>query len=150
MMIKNVYLLLVGILLISFTACKKSDNSGKSSGNVTDKDTTVKVTAVVPSSVPAADGVTITNSGKSAVFNLYAPGKSTVAVVGEFNNWKPVDMHKSSDGTRFYIELDGFKAGDEYSYWFLIDGNLKVADPYSHKILDPDNDKYIPASVYPN
>ena len=42
MMIKNVYLLLVGILLISFTACKKSDNSGKGSGNVTDTTKTGK------------------------------------------------------------------------------------------------------------
>ena len=29
---KNVYLLLVGSLLISFTACKKSDSSGNGSG----------------------------------------------------------------------------------------------------------------------
>jgi len=149
-MIKNVYLLLVGILLISFTACKKSDNPGKGSGNVTDNDTTVKVTPSVPSTVPTVDGVTFSNSGKTAVFNLYAPGKSTVAVVGEFNNWQPVNMQKSADGTRFYIQLDGFKAGDEYCYWFYIDGKLKVADPYSHKILDPDNDKGIPSTVYPN
>ncbi len=77
-MIKNVYLLLVGILLISFTACKKSDNSGKRSGNVTDKDTTVKVTGKdVPSGIPGDDGVAFINSGKSAIFNIYAPGKST-------------------------------------------------------------------------
>jgi hypothetical protein len=32
----------------------------------------------------------------------------------------------------------------------LVDGQLKIADPYSEKILDPFNDGNIPASTYPN
>jgi hypothetical protein len=32
----------------------------------------------------------------------------------------------------------------------LVDGQLKIADPYSEKILDPNNDNSIPASTYPN
>ena len=31
-----------------------------------------------------------------------------------------------------------------------MDGQLKIADPYSEKILDPVNDGSIPASTYPN
>ena len=31
-----------------------------------------------------------------------------------------------------------------------MDGSLKVADPYAEKILDPNNDRFIPAVTYPN
>jgi glycosidase len=145
MMIKNVYLLLVGLLLISFTSCKKSAVSGKSSGNDTGK--TVTSTGI-PSG--AGDGVTFLNSGKSVIFNLYAPGKTSVAVIGDFNSWTPTAMTKTTDGTRWWVQIDNLDPNTEYSYQYLINGSLKVADPYSHKVLDPANDQYIPASVYPN
>lgn len=146
-MIKNVYLLLVGILLISFTACKKSDNPGKSSGNVTD---TTKTGKDVPSG--AGDGVTFINSGKSAIFNIYAPGKKTMYVMGDFNNWSKTatPMTKTPDGTRFWVQVDNLDPATEYAYQYYIDNSITVADPYSHKILDPNNDSSIPASVYPN
>jgi glycosidase len=32
----------------------------------------------------------------------------------------------------------------------VVDGEKVIADPYTEKILDPWNDKYIPADVYPN
>ena len=31
-----------------------------------------------------------------------------------------------------------------------MDGTIRIADPYSEKISDPDNDKYISDSTYPN
>ena len=31
----------------------------------------------------------------------------------------------------------------------LVDGTLAVADPYAEKLLDPNNDKFIPATTYP-
>ena len=148
MMIKNVYLLLVGILLISFTACKKSDNPGKGSGNVTD---TTKTTGKnVPSG--AGDGVTFINSGKSAIFNIYAPGKKTMYLIGDFNSWSKTatPMTKTTDGTRFWVQVDNLDPNTEYAYQYYIDNSITVADPYSHKILDPNNDQYISASVYPN
>src|ERR1700750_2411019 len=104
MMIKNVYLLLVGILLISFTACKKSDNVVKTSGNVTD--TTKTSGKDVPSG--ASDGVTFINSGKSAIFDIYAPGKTKIYVMGDFNGWSKTatPMTKTPDGTRFWVQVD--------------------------------------------
>jgi 1,4-alpha-glucan branching enzyme len=59
-------------------------------------------------------------------------------------------MKKSSDGNRWWVKIDGINAGTEYAYQYIINGTLRMADPYTEKILDPDNDKYIPASVYPN
>ena len=31
-----------------------------------------------------------------------------------------------------------------------MDGTISVGDPYANLVLDPDNDKYIPASVFPD
>jgi len=148
-MIKNVYLLLVGILLISFTACKKSDNVVKGSGNVTD---TTRTTGGKDVPSGAGDGVTFVNSGKSAIFNIYAPGKTKMYVIGDFNGWSKTatPMNKTPDGTRFWVQVDNLDPATEYAYQYYIDNSITVADPYSHKILDPNNDSSIPASVYPN
>jgi glycosidase len=142
-MIRNMYLVLVGFLLISFASCKKTP----ASGNVTGKTDTTASTGI-PSG--AGDGVTFTNSGKSVIFNLYAPGKTSVAVIGDFNSWSPTAMKKTTDGTRWWVQIDNVDPTVEHSYQYLINGTLKVADPYSHKVLDPTNDPNIPTDVYPN
>ena len=41
-------------------------------------------------------------------------------------------------------------AGQPFSYQYLINGNMRVADPFSTQILDPWNDGYISYSTYPN
>jgi glycosidase len=84
---------------------------------------------------------------------LYAPNKKNVFAIGDFNNWTASAsslMNITPDGKRFWIRISGLTAGTEYAYQYLIDGNLKIADPYTEKILDPDNDQYIPAATYPN
>jgi 1,4-alpha-glucan branching enzyme len=147
MNMRNLYLLLIGALLIGVTGCKKSPAVVKGSGNVTGNPN--------GKDVPAGygDGVTFFNGGKSAIFNLYAPSKKSVTLLGDFNNWTVSStnaMTNSTDGTRWWIEVDNLDPTAEYAYEYLIDGNLKVADPYSNKILDSANDKSIPTSVYPN
>ena len=84
---------------------------------------------------------------------LYAPEKQFVHVIGDFNNWELdnfYQMKRTPDNLRYWITLTGLEAGREYAFQYLVDGNLRVADPYTHKILDPDNDKYISETVYPN
>jgi len=143
MNIRIIYFLLISFFLISFTSCKKSSS--------------ISPTPVGPTKIDvpagAGDGVTFINGGTSAIFNLYAPGKKSVSVIGDFNNWTTgakYTMTNSTDGTRWWVQVDNLVATTEYAYQYFIDGTLKVGDPYCHKILDPDNDKYIPASVYPN
>jgi len=142
MNIKKLYILLVGLLLIGVAGCKKKSVSGDTSGNVTGNGSNV------PSG--AKDGVTFINSGKSVIFNLYAPNKTSVSVIGDFNNWQPTAMTKTTDGTRWWVQIDNIDPSKEYTYQYLIDNSLRVADPYSEKVLDPDNDKYISADTYPN
>jgi len=147
MKMRNLYLLLISVLLISFTACSKKASVDKGSGNVPDPNPAAKD---VPAG--AGDGVTFINGGKSAIFNLYAPGKKTVAITGDFNDWSTdskYDMTNSTDGSRWWIQIDNLDPNTEYAYQYYIDGSFKIGDPYTEKVLDPDNDKYIDASIYP-
>jgi glycosidase len=143
MNIRNLYLLLAGIMLVSITSCKKP-SSGNNTGNVTGNK------GGIDPPVGSTDGVTFINSGKSVIFNLYAPSKTSVAVMGEFNNWAPTAMQTSKDGTRWWVQVDNLDPSKEYAYQYMIDGSLKVGDPYTNKVLDPANDPGIPSSVYPN
>lgn len=112
------------------------------------------VVAPVSTELPtgAKEGVVFTNGGTSAVFVLYAPGKNTVSLMGDFNNWSATaaKMTKTPDGNYFWIKIDNIDPNLEYSYQFLVDDNLRIADPYCEKILDPVNDPYITSATYPN
>ena len=79
--------------------------------------------------------------------------KEYVFVLGEFNEWGVGDenfMNRTPDGEYFWITLTGLTSAQEYAYQYYIDGELRIADPYSHKVLDPWNDKWISSLVYPN
>jgi len=82
---------------------------------------------------------------------LYAPGKEHVFVIGDFNDWTPGSgFRMNKDGSRFWITIDGLEPETEYAFQYLVDGELSIADPYSEKVLDPWNDKWIPEEIYPN
>ena len=89
----------------------------------------------------------------SVVLSLYAPQKKNVYVIGDFNNWV-VDpsyyMKQTPDGSRWWIEIDNLTPQKEYIFQYLVDGTLRIADPYSEKISDPNSDAQIPDSTYPN
>ena len=111
--------------------------------------------AVVTAALPAGakDGVTYLNGGTSVILNLTAPNKQFVYAIGEFNNWQTTTaayLNQTPDGNRWWVQLNGLTPGREYAYQYLVDGALRVADPYSEKILDPNEDRFIPARTYPN
>lgn len=102
------------------------------------------------------DGINYT-SATTATLVLFAPKKNFVHVIGEFNNWQATPaylMNRTPDGNRYWIELKNLTPGPsglgaEVAYQYRIDGTLSVADPYADKLLDPNNDKFIPATTYP-
>ncbi|MEY4660993.1 MAG: hypothetical protein RLZZ42_945 [Bacteroidota bacterium] len=98
------------------------------------------------------DGITYEPGDTSAYLVLFAPGKSRIAVIGDFNNWTETQanqMNKTPDGSRFWIRIGKLIPGAEYAYQYLIDGSLRVADFNTEKVLDPNNDPGIPVSTYP-
>ena len=104
-------------------------------------------TATRPANVK--NGVTV--NGNEATFVLYAPGKQSVVLLGDFNDYAPTNKYMmKKDGNYFWTTVSGLEEGVEYGYQYLVDGTIKIGDPYATKILDPWNDKWIDASVYPN
>lgn len=95
-------------------------------------------------------------ANNSVTFVLVAPQKEFVYLLGDFNNWT-VDSNyfmnrddSDPNQRKFWITLNGLTAGQEYGFQYLVDGKIRVADPFSTKILDRWDDPYISASTYPN
>lgn len=106
--------------------------------------------AEIPSTAKI-NGFTRLNNGTSAIFTLYAPQKEGIFLIGDFNDWKAQAnyyMKRSPDGKRWWIQINNLDPQREYAYQFLVDGTLRIADPYAEKILDPNNDNNIPLANY--
>lgn len=86
---------------------------------------------------------------------LYEPAaqKQFAFAIGEYSNWLPNDnnyMKRTPDGQYYWVTIDNLTPGKEYAYQYYLDGTMKLADPYSEKILDPWNDGWIPNASYPS
>ncbi|HET8866292.1 MAG TPA: alpha-amylase family glycosyl hydrolase, partial [Gracilimonas sp.] len=98
----------------------------------------------------------ITEKTSSVTLSLFAPQKEYVYVIGDFNDWQPSSeylMNKETTGTDstwFWLEIEGLTPGEEYGFQYLVEGDLRIADPYSYLVLDPYNDGYIPEANFPN
>ena len=101
------------------------------------------------------DGITYSQDGTSVTLSLFAPGKDYVFALGDFNDWKVDEnylMKKDSlnpDSVWHWIEITGLTPGEQYGLQYLVDGELRISDPYSALVLDPFNDQYIPESTFP-
>ena len=106
-------------------------------------------TESAPRPAGTENGVTV--NGNEATFVLFAPGKKSVVLLADFNDYAPSNEYMmKKDGNYFWTTVSGLEEGVEYGYQYLVDGTIKIGDPYATKILDPWNDKWIDASVYPN
>jgi glycosidase len=107
-------------------------------------------TAALPTGVK--DGINYISDTKVTLV-LYAPKKDFVYLIGDFNNFQ-IDpqylMKRTADGNRYWIDIEGLTKGQEYAFQYLVNGTLPVGDPYSEKILDPNNDRFIPSATYPS
>ncbi len=100
------------------------------------------------------DGINLNaNDNTKATLVIYAPGKGFVHVIGDFNNWQIENSYllkKDSAKDRFWIELTGLTPQTDHMYQYLVDGTLRIADPYSITILDEFNDGFIDNVTYPS
>ncbi len=105
-----------------------------------------------------ANGVT-KNADGSYTFCLAAPQKKSVILSGSWNNYAATQegvmeyVDKLIDGEAFRyfkITMPASVVKSPFSYFYTIDGETKVGDPYALLVLDPEYDRYISESVYPN
>lgn len=96
------------------------------------------------------------NADGSVTFCLYAPNKSNVMLVGEWNDYKYTNaqMMNYQENKYFWYTVPAgqIDLNKEYIYWFIVDDNIEVGDPYAKLVSDPWNDKWINqyGEVYPN
>ncbi len=108
-----------------------------------------------------SEGINILSSSSVALvlYDVDADGNSLdyAHVVGSFNGWELANdsssqMYRDDAAGVWWIQIDGLSSSDEHTFQYYVgtteDGATRMADPYSTKILDPDNDKYIPSSTY--
>lgn len=100
------------------------------------------------------EGINYMPGNTSAVLVLYAPGKNRVSLIGNFpgGSWTEqisYQLNRTPDQNTWWIQLNGLTPGTEYTFQYLVDGVLKIADPYCEKILDPWNDAGISGFTYP-
>jgi 1,4-alpha-glucan branching enzyme len=127
-------------------------------GNVTVSDSLqFYVNAVAGNLLPlpngVRDGINYNAGDTSVTLVLFAPGKTSIAAVGTFNNWVPscnYIMNRTPDSNRHWITINGLAPGTLYKFQYLVDGLINTTDPYCDLILDPNNDAYILPSTYPN
>jgi 1,4-alpha-glucan branching enzyme len=77
---------------------------------------------------------------------LHAPGKSIVHLIGDLNDWKVLpdyQLKKTPDGQIFWIKISGLVPQKEYIFQYLVDGDIRIGDPYADKTSDPFNDQEI-------
>jgi 1,4-alpha-glucan branching enzyme len=109
---------------------------------------------IAPLPAGVRDGINYEANNTAATLVLYAPGKNRVSVIGEFpgSNWLEQTsyvMNKTPDGNYWWLRITGLTPATEYAFQYLVDGTLKVGEPYAEKILDPFNDGFITAATYP-
>ena len=88
---KKIFYLL--LLVTAFnTSCKKAATDVGSEP--------VTTTPITNLPVGAKDGVSFINNGTTAMITLYAPGKNSISLIGEFNDWSATAsvMKKTTDG----------------------------------------------------
>ena len=139
------------------TACSHQVFLEGNNGSVTVKDSfsfyIAPTTTVAALPAGAVEGINYNANNTAVTLVLYAPGKTSVVAIGDFSNWAnscTYQMNKTPDGSYFWITIAGLTPGVEYGYQYLVDNTIKIADPYTQKVLDPDNDPFINATTYPN
>lgn len=112
---------------------------------------------LIPKPLPEGvrPGINRETGDTSIVLALIAPNKTRVTVIGDFpgSEWKEnikYQMNIAPDNKTWWLRIGGLNPTMEYAFQYLVDGTIRVTDPYVEKILDPFNDVFISSATYPN
>ncbi len=86
-------------------------------------------------------------SDSTYIFQLYAPFKEYVFLLTPANGFTAdtgFQLNPAEDGSTYWIELPRnlFK-NDQNTYQYLVSDGIRVADPHSEVVLDPNHDDFI-------
>ena len=105
------------------------------------------------------DGINYHADDSRVTLSFYGPEKDFAYVLGDFNDWtidddyfmkrEATDQFGDEDGYHWWIEIDGLSAGEEYAFQYFVDGEIRMGDIFSEKVLTPE-DEFISEGVYPD
>ena len=115
--------------------------------------------AALPAGVK--EGINIIDNS-TVTFVLYdkdknGESKDYAYILGDFNNWtlandETSQMNRDDAAGCWWTTVGGLDSSKEYAFQYYIGDKggeaIRIGDPYCEKILDPNNDSYIPASTY--
>ncbi|AFL85847.1 1,4-alpha-glucan branching enzyme [Belliella baltica DSM 15883] len=85
-------------------------------------------------------------SDTEVILVLEAPKKKNVFVIGDFNDWQILpsyQMFQTTNKEMFWLRITDLNPGEEYIFQYLVDGSIRIGDPYADKTSDPFNDQEI-------
>ena len=93
-------------------------------------------------------------SDGEVLFCLPAPEKESVVLVGSWNDYRidanDVMNYQVYDGQKyFWTSVKGIDPDKYNLYYYYVDGQYRVGDPYARLVLNHDYDSYIPEDVFP-
>ena len=119
--------------------------------------------AIVEKALPTGvqEGINVIDQ-QTVTFVLYdkdknGESKDYAYIVGDFNHWtlandETSQMYRDNTTGCWWTTVSGLDANKEYAFQYYVgdkDGEpIRIGDPYCEKILDPNNDSYIPTSTY--
>ncbi len=122
----------------------------KATAGSTSDTETVDIEVFAPSTIaPLPAGVKLGInylSDTEVILALNAPKKKLVQVIGDFNNWEKspsYQMNRTPDGEIFWLKISNLIPKKEYIFQYLVDGMIRIGDPYADKISDPNSDQEI-------
>jgi len=92
-----------------------------------------------------AYGLNYDFENQEATIALHAPFKDHVFLINSINDFQLKSeylLNRTPDGNNWWIRIP-LKQDEELLYQFLVDGDLRIADPLSTLILDPIHDQSI-------
>jgi len=115
--------------------------------------------AALPTGVK--EGINIIDNS-TVTFVLYdkdknGESKDYAYILGDFNNWtlandETSQMNRDDAAGCWWTTVSGLDSSKEYAFQYYIGDKggeaIRIGDPYCEKILDPNNDSYIPTSTY--
>lgn len=134
-----------------------STTNGTETKDINYRYSTTPVVTEQPTPMGVVPGINY-NTETSVTLVLVAPNKENVFVIGDFNDWSlNADYLMKKDGNQFWLTIDNLTPGQEYQFQYLVDGTIRIHDPYTEKIGsefdDPEiigDNRYPDLKPYPN
>ncbi len=128
-------------------------------GNTSDSDTYFIVNPEVTELAPPAGieyGINYHENQTSVTLAVFAPYIDFMYTLGDYTEWEIdtdyfMNRHTvNEDSVMYWVTVEGLTPGEEYGFQYLVNGERRIGELYSTKVLDPWNDRFISNEVYPN